>query len=123
MGELGARVVYHTIVFTIPDALEVGTNKAPSIVVPYAGTIVKAYAYARTAPTGAALIFDINKNGTTIWSDQGDRIQIAAGANTGTETSFGVSSLVENDRLDIDVDQVGSSVAGSDITVEVKIRV
>jgi len=115
--------VYHTIVFTIAGTVSTSTNKAPSIIMPYAATIVKAYAYARTAPTGAALIFDINKNGTTIWTTQNNRLQIAAGANTGTQTSFDVTSLAESDRLDIDVDQVGSTVAGADVTVELKVSV
>lgn len=115
--------VYHTLFFSIPGAQTTGTNKAPSIIMPYGATIQKAYAYARTAPTGAALIFDINKNGTTIWTTQANRLQIAATANSGTQTSFDVTALAENDRLDLDVDQIGSTIAGSDVTVELKVSV
>jgi hypothetical protein len=113
---------YAMFIFTYPDAAVVGTNKAPSLIVPYSCTIIKAYAYARTAPSGAALIFDINKNGTTIWTTQGNRLQIAANQNSGTQTSFDVTSLAEGDRLDWDIDQIGSSTPGSDITVEVKVQ-
>lgn len=115
---------YKTVIFCIPGPQTVGSNKAPSIIMPYSATIKKAYAYARTAPTGAALIFDINKDGTSIWNvTQANRVQIAAGANTGTQTSFDTTALAENNRLDVDVDQVGSTVAGSDVTVELKLEV
>lgn len=111
-----------TITFCIPGALTTGANKAPSFIMRTVGTIIDAYAYARTVPSGAALIFDINKNGSTIWATQGNRLQIASGQSTGTQTSFDTTALVANDRLDIDIDQIGSSVAGSDITVELTIR-
>lgn len=122
-GLTGIPSVYVTAVFSIAGAVTTGTNKAPSIVMPRSGTIVKAYAYARTAPVGADLIFDVNKNGTTIWSTQANRVKVADGANSGTQTSFDVTSLVEGDRLDLDIDQVGSGTAGSDVTVEVKVAV
>lgn len=95
-----------------------GVNKTVIIIVDKAYTINKCYAYAKTGPTGAALIFDINKNGTSIWnSTQANRIQIAAGANYGTQTSFDTTTLAEGDILSIDVDQIGSTVAGNDISV------
>lgn len=109
-----------TWVLAAGEAATTGTNKTNAIVIPRAGTIQKVFAYAKTGPTGAALIFDINKNGTTIWSTQANRIQIAAGAIEGTQTSFNTTSLAEGDIITIDVDQIGSTIAGQDITIILK---
>lgn len=95
----------------------VGTNKTNKLIVDKSYTINKVYAYATTAPTGSALIFDINVNGTTIWSTQANRIQIAAGANYGTQNTFNTTNLIEGDIINVDIDQIGSTIAGSDITV------
>lgn len=117
----GSDTTNVTWVLAAGEAATVGTNKTNVIVIPRAGTIVKVFAYAKTAPTGAALIFDINKNGTSIWNTTpANRIQIAAGANSGTQTSFDTTSLAEGDTITIDIDQIGSTVAGQDITITLK---
>ncbi|MCJ7423570.1 hypothetical protein MUP01_04790 [Candidatus Bathyarchaeota archaeon] len=108
-----------TLSFAIVGAVATGTNKAPSLLAPCALTIVKVKAYVRTAPVGANLICDVNKNGTTVFTTQGGRPSIAAGAYTDDSDTPDVTALVEGDRLDLDVDQVGSSTAGSDLTIEV----
>ncbi len=73
-----------------------------------------------TAPTGASLIIDVNKNGTTIFTTQGNRPTIAASANAGGPGSIpDVATLVASDYLTVDIDQVGSTVAGSDLVVSV----
>jgi hypothetical protein len=106
-----------TFVLHRGDNATVGANKTNKLIADKSYTINKVYAYATTGPTGTALIFDVNLNGSTIWSTQGNRIQIAAGANYGTQTSFNTTSLIEGDILSIDIDQIGSIIAGSDITV------
>lgn len=111
----------YTFVLANGVDLTTGTTKTNTLVVPRTSTIKKVYARANVGPTGAAAIFDINKNGTSIWnSTQANRIQIAASATTGTQTSFDTSSLAEGDELTIDCDQVGSTVAGQTITVQVE---
>lgn len=116
-----------TPVFTFPLAgsLTTGTNLTNALIVPKALTITKVYAYVKTVNTGAALIFDINKNGTSIWNaTQANRIQIAAADADGkaTQTSFDTTALAEEDVLTIDVDQVGSTIAGSDATIAIKTK-
>lgn len=108
---------FFTFVLHRGENATTGINKTNKLIVDKAYTINKVYAYATTAPTGSALIFDINLNGSTIWSTQANRIQIATGANYGTQTSFNSTALVEGDVLSIDIDQIGSIIAGSDITV------
>jgi len=70
-----------------------------------------------TAPTGQAIIVDIHKNGTTIFTNQANRPQIAATATSGNTTTIDVATWADGEYLTMDVDQVGSSVAGSDLTV------
>lgn len=101
----------------ISGTLTTGTNYGARYIVPQAMTIVKCWLIVRTACTGAAILIDINKNGTTIWSTQGNRATIAATGTTGNTTTFDVTALVAGDYLDLDIDQVGSTVAGVDLTV------
>lgn len=99
-----------------------GTNKTNEIIVERAGKIVKAFIYAKTAPTGADLIVDINKNGTSIWnSTQANRLKLVATNSSGTATSFDTTTVAEADRITIDIDQVGSTISGQDITVSLLI--
>jgi hypothetical protein len=116
-GAINTNTRLFTFVLHRGENATTGLNKTNKLIVDKAYTINKAYAYATTAPTGAALIFDINLNGSTIWSTQANRLQIAAGANSGTQTSFNSTALVENDILSIDIDQIGSTLPGADITV------
>jgi hypothetical protein len=72
-----------------------------------------------TAPTGASLIADIHRSGTTIFTTQTNRPTIAAGSNTDLADAIEVNSLGSGEYLTCDIDQVGSTVAGSDLTVQV----
>lgn len=108
-----------TLSFAVVGTLTAGTDKAPTIVAPCALTIVKVKVVVKTAPTGAALIVDVNKNGTTIFTTQGGRPSIAIGDTTDDSDTPDVTALAETDKLTVDIDQVGSTIAGADLTVEV----
>jgi hypothetical protein len=108
-----------TLSFAAVGTLAVGTDKAPTLLAPCTLTITKVKLVVKTAPTGAAIIVDVNKNGTTIFTTQGNRPQIAAGATTGDSGTPDVTALAETDKLTVDIDQVGSGTAGADLTVEV----
>jgi hypothetical protein len=75
-----------------------------------------------TAPTGATLIVDVNKNGTTIYTTQANRPAIAISGNTATANSPDVTALAAGDYLTVDIDQVGSTIAGADLTVQVELK-
>ena len=114
-------------VFTIKGTLTTGTSLAPLLVAMASQTISKCYLNVKTAPTGADLIIDIDKsddNGatwTSIWNTtQANRATISASALAGTQTSFDTTSLSEGDLLRVNIDQVGSTVAGADLTITVK---
>lgn len=97
----------------------VGVNVGPELIAPVAGTIFKAWARCKQAPTGASLIFDININGTPASSS---KLTITAGNTSGVLTNFTNGAIAENDVLTIDVDQVGSDVHGRYITIQVAYR-
>lgn len=83
-------------------------------------TIVGAWVAANTQPTGAAILADVNKNGTTIFTTQGNRPTVAVSTNGGgLSATPDVTSLADGDYLSVDIDQIGSTVAGADVTVGV----
>lgn len=84
-------------------------------------TLTKVRASVGTAPTGAAILVDVNKNGTTIFTTSAHRPSIAAGTQTAVASGIDVTSWADGDYLTVDVDQIGSTVAGSDLTVQIEV--
>lgn len=90
-----------------------------------AGKCLGVYMAAKTAPTGADLIFDILKSSdggstfTSLWtSNPSNRPKIVATNKTGSQTSFDTTSVSAGDLFRIDILQIGSSSPGQDITVQ-----
>ncbi len=73
------------------------------------------------APTGSAIIVDVNKNGTTIFTTQSERPTIPAGEIVGTLTVPDITELLEGDILTVDIDAVGSTLPGSYLTLVVEV--
>lgn len=118
------RLLTHAIevyTFSVTGAVTVATGKS-RMYLEGSYTVETIRVAANTAPTGAALIVDVNKNGTTIFTTQGNRPQVAASANSGTSNSPDVLTFASGDYITVDVDQIGSTVAGSDLTVTVRLR-
>ncbi len=96
----------------------VETSKGPQITMPFSLTLSDIILNAKGAPTGADLIYDIHLNGTTIFST---RPQISAGATSGGGSAvFSTADVPPNSVLTIDIDQVGSTFAGSGVTIMLK---
>jgi hypothetical protein len=93
---------------------------------PFAATILGITSAVNTAPTGASLICDVNKNGTTVFTTQGNRPTIAASgtaSHTGTSEAVpDVTAIAAGDYLTVDIDQVGSTVAGSNLSVFIRYK-
>lgn len=88
---------------------------------PFALTVVEVVARAATAPTGASLIADVNKNATTIFGTQANRPTIAAGSTAvATAGAASVTTASKNDLYTVDIDQVGSTVPGSNLVVQLR---
>jgi hypothetical protein len=107
----------YTFVLHLGENVSVGSYKTNVLMVPVTGTIVNVSAVAKVGPVGSAIILDINRNGTTIWSTQTNRLQIVSGETIGVQTLFNTTALSSGDLLTIDIDQIGSSVPGQEITV------
>lgn len=112
----------HPAQFRVSGNISVATNVDLSWIAPVPLNIIEVYGYIRTAPTGAAALIDINKNGTSIFAT---RLTIADGANTGSAKEIRIAGqphLNINDRLDIDVDQIGSGTVGANLSVFVRFK-
>ena len=97
--------------------LTVGTGKI-TFRMPYAFTLTGVRASVTTAPTGAALTVDINEGGTTILST---KLTIDAGEKTSTTAAtpavISDSALADDAEITIDIDVIGSTVAGAGLKV------
>lgn len=108
--------------FTYQGTLALHTGVS-AFTVDEAAVIESVTARVTTAPTGASILVDVNKNGTTIFTTQANRPAIAAsGFTSGSVTNMNVTSLAAGDYLTVDVDQIGSTIPGADLVVVVKYR-
>jgi hypothetical protein len=82
-------------------------------------TIHGVWPAAGVAPTGADLVFDVNRNGVTVFTTPADRPRIPAGGNGGAIAVPDVASVADGDYLTVDIDAIGSGVAGGEVTVGV----
>ena len=93
------------------------------VVAPYGGTIKKIAATVGTTSAGSSIIVDINKNGTTIFTTQANRPTIAAAAVVATLAGTPeVVTFAAGDLLSVDIDQIGSGTAGSNLGVSVLVE-
>ena len=99
------------------SALTAGAGKV-TFRMPYAFTLTAVKASVTTAPTGSVLTVDINENGTTILST---KLTIDATEKTSTTAATAAvisdSSLADDAEITIDLDTVGSTVAGAGLKV------
>lgn len=121
IAALGADFKLDTVPYIFSSAgaqtVKTGVSKVPML---GGGVIVGVKGHLNTAPTGATTFkVDINKNGSTIYGTQSNQPTWTASANLATVLSHSVTAYSSNDLLSVDVDAVGSTVAGSDLTVVV----
>jgi hypothetical protein len=81
-------------------------------------TIQKVHVSVNTAPTGSALVVDVHKEGTTIFTTQANRPSVAVSAFAGSAVPA-VTAWPADSWLTVDVDVIGSTVAGSDLRVTI----
>lgn len=75
-----------------------------------------------TPPTGSPIKVDVNVNGSSIYADQANRPTILPG--NGFATGGIPDTMVYNsgDYFTFDLDEVGSSVPGADLTLSFRLR-
>jgi hypothetical protein len=113
---------------TVPDQLMPYTRPGVLVVeggtarmrFPADATIVSVAATVNTAPTGASIIVDVNKNGTTVFTTQANRPTIAAAGTASGDQVPAVTAIGAGDYLTVDIDQVGSTTPGADLAVVVR---
>lgn len=111
----------YLIVLSSEEVLATGTGKA-RIRMPFAGQITAVTASVLSAPAGSSAIFDVNKNGTTIFGTQANRPTVAAGGVSATAGAHSVKTFAAGDVITVDVDQIGSGTAGTGFTVAIAYR-
>lgn len=98
-------------------ALTTGTAKA-TFRMPFAFTLTAVRASVTTAPTGSVLTVDINEGGVSILST---KLTIDATEKTSTTATtpavISDASLADDAEITIDIDTVGSTVAGAGLKV------
>jgi hypothetical protein len=99
------------------SALTAGAAKV-TFRMPYAFTLTEVRASVTTAPTGANLVVDINENGSTILST---KLSIDATEKTSTTAAtppvISDTSLADDAEITVDIDQIGSTLAGAGLKV------
>jgi hypothetical protein len=105
--------------FFIPGTLVVGAG-ATRIYNPSGRTVTlkKIQFHAITAPTGSAATLDFNISGTTVFTTQGNRPSASAASNVSSvgTPDTAAAAWADTQYITVDVDAVGSTVAGADIT-------
>ena len=86
---------------------------------PHGMTLTDVRASVTTAPVGSTIIVDVNQNGTSIFTT--DLLSIDAGEKTSTTAATSAyittSALTDDAEITIDIDQVGSTTAGSGLKI------
>lgn len=85
-------------------------------------TILSIAARVSGAPTGSSVIIDINKNGSSIYGNQSYRPTVLDGTYEAVVGTHNVSQVVDGDYLSLDIDQVGSAIAGAYLTVVIRLQ-
>ena len=107
------------IVFGETGDLEVKTG-THRFYLPYDVKIVEVEISVGTAPTDATVIVDVNVNGTTIFTTPSNRPEIAISGFVDSSTTIEDDTHTDGQYLTVDVDQIGSTIAGADLTVVVR---
>jgi hypothetical protein len=105
----------------LDGAVESGTNVSATLYLVSAGKILVARGLAGTAPTGSELQVDIRYNGSSIWTATSSQVILAAGSTSTSVTGFVTTNVTAGGTFIIDVDKVGTSVAGGNLTVMVEV--
>ena len=117
-GPAGAALA--EIIFSIPTDLTTGTG-INRWYIDQASSVTNVLASVSVPSGGSSIIFDVNKNGTTIFTTQANRPTIPAGGYYTFTNIANVTNLALGDYLSVDVDQIGSTASGSSAVIRIKV--
>jgi hypothetical protein len=114
---VGLPAEYSVALSDESTALTAGTAKV-TFRMPFAMTLAAVRASVNTAPTGSTLVVDINESGSTILST---KLSIDATEKTSTTAATAAvisdTGLADDAEMTIDIDQIGSTIAGAGLKV------
>ncbi len=105
----------------LDGAVETGTNVSAKLLLVSAGKMRSCTVNAKTAPTGAILQFDVLYNGVSLWTATGSQPILQIGSTSTSVVTFITTNVTAGGALTLDVDTVGSTVAGGNVTVMVEV--
>lgn len=111
---------YDTFRFNVVGVVSVATAVDGSWFAPFPGKITRVVAYRdSTAGTSGSTIIDVNLNGTSIFTTQANRPTIDYDDADGkvVVTNMDVTVFRQDDRISVDVDQIDTGGAPSDLDV------
>jgi len=113
----GSDILYvpRTYVWFVAGPVAVGTEKVCTFRMKRATIIEDVELHVKIAPTGATLIVDINDDGTTVFNTKPE-IDISGTVEDDNHV-FSDTALAAGGELTMDIDQVGSTNNGTDLTV------
>jgi len=118
-----ARLVRKTIQIHVPGTLSVKTYEVKAMIPGWlkggsgAITLVGVRGIVNTAPTDATLIIDVLKGGVSIYSAQGNMINITTGTTSDDADTIQTATASADDEYSLQVEQIGSTLPGADLTV------
>lgn len=119
-ASLGADYKLGTVplTFSAQGAMTVRIGKS-KIQLLGSGLIVAVKGYLDTPATGASFKVDVNKNGTSIYGTPANSPTWPVSVNAATVGAHSVTSYVDGDYLSCDIDVIGSTIAGSDLSMTI----
>ena len=103
-------------------AAETGTSVSAKLELISDGRIAAAKAYCTTTASGGdGIQVDILYNGSSIWTATASQLLLAPGSTSTSVTSFVSTNVTAGGTLVIDVDKVGTGIAGGNVTVMLEV--
>jgi hypothetical protein len=102
---------------------DVVARKYGEMVMPRPGTFVGEEGYIDTVCTGAALICDVLKNGTSIYASVKPQFADGVVDNKITAGVITTTTFIAGDRLTFKVNSVGSTIVGQGVRFSLKCKV
>jgi len=123
---LGADGACHTLATSVNPAsfslcvdapCAVANEVTPPFIVTSTRTLSKCYiaSGSTSAPTGADLIVDVLKNGTSVFGANPKLTLTDGSTGVLSVTTFATTAFVENDKITVNITQIGSTLPGQNI--------
>ncbi|MBI5789276.1 MAG: hypothetical protein HZA78_10520 [Candidatus Schekmanbacteria bacterium] len=112
-GNLDVSVAKQCKNWYISGTINTGVEQGGVWIVPQALTIEKVYIYCKTTGASGNTVVDVNKNSTSIFTNQGNRPSLAYNdADKKAESGLpDVTALTEGDIVSIDIDSIADGAA------------